>query len=337
MSGLNVEHIWHKFGDRMLLRDIALKLQAGECCCLLGKSDSGKSTLLSQLKARCEKEHLDVCLTAAPFALPRGTVEDALRRALHMKGADAALTEGRLCRLLDAFDLNPVRHLSCRDLSATRQECLAVALAVASRPAVLLLDGMHSLNALLPALRPIAAESGMAVLCATQDVHSALRHADTVALLHDGRILQHDTPQQVFAHPATLDAAQLLYPCAVIPGTVKGVREKDSRCMLDANGLEIECPCPDGTETGDRMTLLIPCRCLHLSLHPLPFGQNAAGKVTDVHFAFDEEAITLLLPGGTSVTALRRTEKSGKTEIGDRLFLCWDVQSCHLYPDAPVV
>ena len=43
MSGLNVEHIWHKFGDRMLLRDIALQLQAGECCCLLGKSDSGKS------------------------------------------------------------------------------------------------------------------------------------------------------------------------------------------------------------------------------------------------------------------------------------------------------
>ena len=341
MQGVICSHIWHKHGERMLLRDITLPLQEGRILCLLGKQSSGKSTLLSILAGTLTPAsgavHAPLALMAREDDLsPRLTAEELLLRALKAKGADQTLTLSRLERLLSLFDLAACRHIRCSHLSGTHREALFVACAVARRPGLLLLDAPCRMDRLSPALREVARESGMMVLFTAADP-AGIRYADTAALLLSGRIVQCDAPETLYARPATLDAARFLYPCAAFHGTVTGVRKSGEKCVLDAGGMELDCLCTTEPEVGDMMTLCVRSHHLHVAPSPLPFGQNVSGKVVDVAFSFDEERITVLLPNGQTVTAIRHAEKLSKWDTDDRVFLCWDIRQGHLYPDVPQI
>lgn len=341
MQGVICSHIWHKHGENMLLRDITLPHYPGHILCLLGGKGSGKSTLLSILAGTLQPAsgtvHTPHTLMVQECDLARRlTAEELLLRALRVKGADPALTRARLQRLLDLFCLAPYAQTRAAHLSHTQMECLCVACAVAKRPALLLLDSPRCMDAMHAALGQLARESGMMVLFTASDP-AALRYADTAALLLDGRIVQCDAPETVYAHPATLDAARFLYPCALFHGTVSGVRKHGERCVLDADGLELDCLCTAEPDVGDSMTLCIRCHHLHLAPSPLPFGQNISGKVVDVSFAFDEERVSVLLQNGQTVNVLRHAEKSGKWAPDDRVFLCWDIHQGFLYPDIPQI
>ena len=45
-SFVDVEHVWKRFGDNQVLRDVSLKVGLHDVVCLIGASGSGKSTLL---------------------------------------------------------------------------------------------------------------------------------------------------------------------------------------------------------------------------------------------------------------------------------------------------
>ena len=67
-------------------------------------------------------------------------------------------------------------------------------------------------------------DSGAAAVYATHDAEEALGLADRVALLHEGRLLQVGTPQQVYAEPVDLFAARLTGPASVIDAPDGGGR-----------------------------------------------------------------------------------------------------------------
>ena len=342
MEGVICEHIWHKYGERMLLRDIILPLQPGSILCLLGGEGEGKTTLLRILTGEIAPSggtvHANGILLAREDLLhARLMAEENLLRALRVRGADKILTQDRYARLAELFSLESCSHVLCKHLSHSQKERLTIACAVARRPQLLLLDAPICMDALREPLRLLAAESGMTVLFTARDPALALRCADTIALLSDGRIAQCDTPENVCAKPATLLCAQFLFPCNTLRGTVTGVRKHGEKCVLDVDGLEMECLCDTAPEVDDLLTLCIRCDRVHIARSPLPFGQNVSAAVTSVSFALGTEWITALLQNGQSVSACRHAEKISKLESGDKVFLCWDPHAAWLYPDAPVI
>ncbi len=124
----------------------------------------------------------------------------------------------RVDELLALVSLPPARYGARlpRELSGGEQQRVGVARALAARPRLLLMDEpFGAVDAIVrqslqdETLR-IHRMLGTTILFVTHDVDEALRLADRIVVLKDGRVEQYDTPLRVLARPATPYVAALL-------------------------------------------------------------------------------------------------------------------------------
>ena len=124
----------------------------------------------------------------------------------------------RVDELLGLVRLPPERYRDRlpRELSGGEQQRVGVARALAARPRVLLMDEPFGAvdaivrMALQDETRRIHAALGTTIVFVTHDVDEALRLADRIVVMRDGRIEQDDTPLATLAKPATPYVAELL-------------------------------------------------------------------------------------------------------------------------------
>ena len=204
-----------------VIRGLDWTLGRGEFVALLGANGSGKSTLLQLLAGLRRPQRGDVRLAGVPVhRLPAGTrtarigylaqnpllhfvhetVRDELVHAAAFTGA--ADPEEEAVRLARRFDLEPLLERHPHDLSGGERQRAALAIAVAGRPDVLLLDeptkGLDPFAKakLADELRRLNGE-GMTLVVATHDVEFAEAHASRCALLFQGEIAA-DEPAETF-------------------------------------------------------------------------------------------------------------------------------------------
>ena len=227
---LTYENVTHRYGDVVAVRDFSLDIGPGEIVCLLGRSGCGKTTLL-RLAAGVEEpasgrilindrevsgddrylppERRGVGLMFQDFALfPHLTnLANVMFGLKAMPKADAerearfALARVGLTHLADVYP-----HM----LSGGEQQRVALARAVAPRPSVLLMD--EPFSGLDRRLRDevrddtlnVLRESRVTCVIVTHDPEEALRMADRVALMREGRLVQVDTPEGIYLRPANL-------------------------------------------------------------------------------------------------------------------------------------
>jgi sulfonate transport system ATP-binding protein len=197
----SVRGLTRKFGDRTVLDRMDVDIAAGEFVALIGRSGTGKSTLLRALAGldRRVSGSLDVRGTVSvafqePRLVPWKKVRDNVSLGLRVPSASqvaaAALEEVELAARADAWPLT---------LSGGEAQRASLARALVREPSLLLLDEPFSA---LDALTRITmhrlvlslwARHKPAVLLVTHDVDEALALADRVLVLGDGRIT-HSTP-----------------------------------------------------------------------------------------------------------------------------------------------
>lgn len=190
-----------------LLSDIDVQLHAGEIQALIGPNGSGKTTLLRTL-AGLETPDSGIAkldgvstyqLSGArrlrsigyvpqyPAALFLGeTVREEIEITLSRARSDRTITE-----LLDAFYLNSLADRFSWDISGGERQRLAIAIAVAAGPRVLLLDeptrGMdHDARQHLIDLLDRLRRSGISILIATHDMEFVATSATCVTRLYKG-------------------------------------------------------------------------------------------------------------------------------------------------------
>jgi ABC-2 type transport system ATP-binding protein len=198
------------------LDGVSLSIERGEIFGLLGPNGAGKTTLLSVLEGLLRPERgaavLDgIDVLAAPQAakshlgvqLQRSALLDDLT-AVELVRLYAALYNVRLSRadaerLLAAFDLSAEANVYARRLSGGQQQRLALAVAVANDPQVVLLD--EPTAALDPGARRVVWEmirrfhsDGRTILLTTHAMEEAEALCSRVAIIHHGRIVACDTP-----------------------------------------------------------------------------------------------------------------------------------------------
>ncbi len=190
---LELKNISKKWGDRMLAKDISLRVAPGEIVALLGPSGSGKSTLL-RITAGLEKpdagsvwmdgrdisatppEQRGFALMFQDFALfPHLNVLDNVAFGLVEQGMAKPLARKRAQDMLALFSLASHAHAKTWLLSGGEQQRVALARALITAPRALLLDEPFSaLDAQLrSALRDEFYQriktAGMATLLVTHD------------------------------------------------------------------------------------------------------------------------------------------------------------------------
>jgi sulfonate transport system ATP-binding protein len=193
----SIQGLSRRFGDREVLKDVNLTIQAGEIVALLGASGSGKSTLLRALAG------LDAEATGY-ISLPRRrsvVFQDArlLPWQRVWRNVVMGLTPQR-ARAIDALrevGLDARADAWPRTLSGGEAQRAALARALVREPDLLLMDEPFGA---LDALTRIRAQDLLlelyrrhhpAVLLVTHDVDEALRLADRAVVLVNGRIAAH--------------------------------------------------------------------------------------------------------------------------------------------------
>ena len=222
------------FGDRPGLAALSFTAGAGERLVIVGASGAGKTTLLRAVAGlapvaagrvevggrdvtRLPPERRDaVYLHQTPVLFPHLRVLENVLFPLRVRGVPAAAARTRAAQALAAVRMDGHAARDTRALSGGQRHRVALARAVAARPAVLLLD--EPLSSLDPSLRDdvreaivsIQREYRPALVLVTHDLDEAGLLADRVAVLVDGHVAQTAPPAELFAHPATLAVARFL-------------------------------------------------------------------------------------------------------------------------------
>jgi len=225
---LQLKAITGAYGPVKAVNEVSLTVAAGEILGLMGRNGAGKTTLLKTIMGLVPKRSGSLLLEGTEIiglpahAIPRRgiayvpqgrrlfselTVAENLRMGLLVKDAPQSAAEP----ILDLFPILRERlSQAAGTLSGGEQQMLAVARALCAQPKVLLLD--EPSEGLIPAvthkiLDTVAAlrESGVAILLVEQQVKSALRICDRIALIENGTI-QHEAPAaDLAADPVPLE------------------------------------------------------------------------------------------------------------------------------------
>ncbi len=246
---LAFENICHSFGPGAeTLRDVSLIAEPGEVLCLLGPSGSGKTTLLriaagieAQTTGRVllndreiagpsvflPPEKRSIGLVFQDFALfPHLTILDNVRFGLTALSADEGRREAMIA--LSRVGLADYAASYPHALSGGQQQRVALARALAPRPAVLLMDepfsGLDSRlkDSVRAETLAILRESRATAIVVTHDAEEAMRMADRIALLKDGRLVQSGRAEDLYLKPANLFVAGFFSELNVFQGRVNG-------------------------------------------------------------------------------------------------------------------
>ncbi|WP_265523145.1 ABC transporter ATP-binding protein [Oerskovia flava] len=218
-------------GDVPALDDVSVSIEPGSTLCVLGPSGCGKSTLLRLVAGLEMPDAGQVRLGDRVLSRP-GHVVAPERRGVNMVFQDYALWPHLRVRDIVGYGLRfgahrvPERERTARvdhlveflrlggledrlpaEISGGQQQRVAIARALATSPDLLLLDEpLSNLDVQLRAtmreeLSVLLAGLGTTALYVTHDVSEALALADRILVLHQGRVVQLDTPHGIFARP----------------------------------------------------------------------------------------------------------------------------------------
>ena len=283
-----VERLAVGFGDGAGLVDVSLTVRGGERLAIVGASGAGKTTLLRTIAGltlsdagtiriggrevtRLPPERRGaVYLNQAPVLFAHLDVAENVAFPLRVRGERGPTAHARVRASLEAMQLGGFERRSAHSLSGGQRHRVALARAIAGRPAALLLD--EPLSALDPTLREdvrsaiVAAqeEYGPAMMLVTHDLDDAGLLADRVAVLLDGRVAQVATPAALYSRPASLAVARFLGLYEEFPGRVVG--DGHVECALGV--LAAHAPGP-ATRAGECVIVMVRAAGVHVGL-PVP-------------------------------------------------------------------
>ena len=230
---IEVRNITKTFGKFVALSDVSLKVESGELVALLGPSGSGKTTLLRIIAglevadegpgqilfqdedvARRHVSDRRVGFVFQHYALFRHmtvfeNVAFGLRVRPWRQRPPRVEIRDRVLELLRLVQLEGLQKRYPSQLSGGQRQRVALARALAVQPKVLLLDEpFGALDAkvrreLRRWLRKLHDDMGLTSVFVTHDQEEALELADRVVVMHQGKVEQAGTPEQVYDHPAS--------------------------------------------------------------------------------------------------------------------------------------
>ena len=346
---LEVRNLTRRFDGRAVVDDVDFAVDAGQVACLLGPSGCGKSTTLRILAGvdmqdsgrilvdgrlicdtvtRVPPESRAIGLMFQDFALfPHLPVRENV--AFGLKGGFAA-NRARVTELLARVRMSAHLDSYPHELSGGEQQRVALARALAPRPRVLLMDEPFSglderlRDGIRDETLALLKEEGTAVLLVTHEPHEAMRMADQILLMRDGRIVQQGAPYNLYNAPVDRQAAGFFSDINVLTGRVAGALTHTPFGEFLTPGL------PDGAEVD------IVIRPQHLKIDfdragqgPAPTVENGTaarasvrrarylGRESLVEFTTDEGGIALtatvpgvfLPPQGTHMWLMLRRDR----------------------------
>jgi len=231
---IEIRNLNKRFGDAEVLKDIHLRVEKGEVCCIIGPSGAGKSTLLrcinlletpssgtiavaghilsfdgslpGEREIRRLRSRTGMMFQNFNLFPHKTALENVIEGPIVVKRVkpEEAIRHGE--RLLDKVGLADKRDVYPSRLSGGEQQRVAIARALAMQPEVLLFDEPTSaldpelIGEVLRTMRELAAEKQTMVIV-THEMNFAREVADQVVFMDRGRIVEAGPPSRIFTSP----------------------------------------------------------------------------------------------------------------------------------------
>jgi len=309
---LELRNIQKTYEGQPLLHGISFTVTSGETVCLLGPSGSGKSTLLRIIAGLESAEQGDIFwdgeniahvpvhqrnfgLMFQDYALfPHKSVRENIAFGLEMQKLPRAEVERRVDAALRQVNLVGFESRRVTDLSGGEQQRVALARALAPDPHLLMFDEPlgaldRTLREHLSAeLREILRKSGVPAIYVTHDQEEAFTIADTVMLLHDGRIVQSGSPDEVYSRPANSWVAEFLGLGNLLTGVVS---RREAAQIVKTGAGTFSLKCSHAHSEGEQVHVLV--RPAGVVLGGEITGESFHGTVMDILFHQSGFKVTL--------------------------------------------
>ena len=235
---IELKHVEKHFGELHVLKDINLKVKKGEVVVIIGPSGSGKSTLCRTINRLETIDSGEILIDGV--AIPEEGKDLArLRAQIGMVFQSFNLFAHQ--NILDNVTLGPtdVLHTPKKEareeamkllkrvgvdsqaakmpaqLSGGQKQRVAIARSLAMHPKAILFDEPTSaldpemIGEVLDVMTELAGD-GMTMVVVTHEMNFARRVADRIIFMDGGNIIEENTPEEFFAHPATQRAQDFL-------------------------------------------------------------------------------------------------------------------------------
>ncbi len=224
MPAIELRDVWFRYEKNLpdVLRNLSVKIYAGELYAILGGNGAGKTTALSvmsglqmphrgkvflhgkKVESMQERRGVVSSLPQNPQALfVEKTVEQDLKEMLSRSGLNEAEQVERVEQMLTLCQLSDLRDRHPYDLSGGEQQRAALAKILLSEPEILLLDeptkglDAHFKIKLAGILKQLT-DAGVTIIMVSHDVEFCAQYADRCALFFDGGIVSEEEPRRFF-------------------------------------------------------------------------------------------------------------------------------------------
>ena len=257
---VRLEQLSKHFGKVVAVDTVDLQINDGEFVALLGPSGCGKTTTLLMIagiykptsgtvrfgervvnflppKAR------NIGMVFQSYALyPHMTVYDNIAFPMRLKKVPHGTIRENVHRVAELLQIGNLLDRRPGQLSGGQQQRVALARALGKQPDLLLFDEpLSNLDAKLRLktrgeIKRLQMELGITSIYVTHDQVEAMTMADRVAVMHEGRLLAYDRPDELYDRPRTLYTAGFIGspPMNFLPARV--VRQADA-VQITAPGL----------------------------------------------------------------------------------------------------
>jgi len=226
------------FGEQQVLKNVDLKVQAGEVLVVLGPSGCGKSTLLRCLNGLEQAHSGHLRLDGQELLDPRtdwrqvrqrvgmvfqsyhlfghmSVIDNLLLGPLKVQKRERAEAQAQAEALLARVGLLDKRDAYPRQLSGGQQQRIAIVRSLCMNPEVMLFDEVTAaldpemVKEVLQVIQGLARD-GMTLLIVTHEMAFARAVADRIVFMEAGRVLEQSEPESFFTRPQTARAQQFL-------------------------------------------------------------------------------------------------------------------------------
>ncbi len=262
---LRIVNVYHRYGEREVLKNINLQVEKGEIFALIGPTGAGKTTLLRLIDllevptsgtifldgedvTRAGRRRLKLRRRMA-FVLQKPvvfnmSVYDNISYGLKWRGKSQGEIREKVTPLLKVMKLSHLGGKNARTLSGGEVQRVAIARAAVVEPDILLLDeptaNLDPISTLRieELIQDIFRQYETTIIMATHDLSQGHRLANRIGVMMNGEIIQVGKADDIFSSPSNREVAEFVGVDNIIGGVI---RSRDGEiATIDLSGKVIE-------------------------------------------------------------------------------------------------
>ena len=236
-QSIEYKGIGKSYQGKWVVRDFNLTINEGDFLCIVGTSGSGKTTLLKMINGLIVPDEGDITIFGTRvidqdiislrrkigYAIqgdglfPHMTVADNIGYVPKLDSTPKEVVDAIVDRMLSLVGL-PLdsKGKYPKELSGGQQQRVGIARAYANSPKILLMDepfgAVDSITRyqLQEDLKNIHKQTDCTIVFITHDMHEAFKLGTHILVMHEGKIQQYGTAEEVKNHPSNEYVKQLV-------------------------------------------------------------------------------------------------------------------------------